>query len=303
LGSGAGFAPIGGGCESHRDCVLAGAKREWLIEIVWRERCRPDSESTSDFHDPLAAAERTIVVGRDDSDTALAREAHRRDFLVREIKNHAQVIEWEGDPTGADRFVKNGLAAIRWYVLESEVRCRVQDRQPIAQELFARGTEALKCAAAVLEEISENHELSSYLAGLYMNGPRPSSSRDLKRWTRQREAYEKISPANAARSIMHLEPVLALAAEQLKRKPGDYQRNPTVNVFVEEMMLAWVSGTGQIPTCATRNSKSKNDSPFLAMLKRINSEIFEVEGVPPIRDIVGVAQAARREIKTRYPGL
>jgi hypothetical protein len=320
LSTSAGFTPIDGSCESHRKHVLAAAKREWLIEIIWRARSPLDSESTSDSDDTFAAIQRTIVVDQDGSEAALAREARRRDFLVREIKTYAQSVEWEGKPTGVDRFVKNGLAAIAWYVRESKVRERVRDRQPKAEKLFARGAKALKSAAAVLEKISGKPELSSYLTDLYMNRPKPSSICDqhgaadgeirpdddeehLRRWTAQREAYQEISPANTARSMMHLEPVLRLAAERLKWKPGDYQKKPAAKVFVEEMIMAWVSGTGKIPTCATPNPRSKNDSAFLAILKRINSEIFKVEGVPLIRDIVSAAQTARREIKARYPGL
>jgi hypothetical protein len=61
-----------------------------------------------------------------------------------------------------------------------------------------------------------------------------------------------------------------LATERVKFQPGDYQRKELVQNFVDELAFAWMCGTGRVPTYSKPSKRSKNPSPFAALLTAVN---------------------------------
>jgi hypothetical protein len=224
------------------------------------------------------------------------------------IGPYVRSVEWEGKPTGLDRFLDRATTAIAYYRHKCEVRPQF-DRSK-AREQFEKAAEALHAAASRLNEISAWNELALYVREVYLSDrsdlkPRTSPARS-KKWDKTAEHYDRtVAPSAIVNLLAPLEAALSLAKERVTLQPGDYQRNDAAKQFAEDMAVAWISGTGEIPACATRSKRSRNPSPFAAMLAKINEGIFKDTPAwsGAKESFFGYAQMAKEEMNSRYPEL
>jgi hypothetical protein len=224
------------------------------------------------------------------------------------IRPHIRNVEWQGKPTGLDRFLQSATKTIAYYIQKCEDRPHFD--RPKARELLEKAAQALQTAASNLNDISAWNELALYLRDVYLSDrkdlePRTSRARS-KKWDKACAFYEKnVAPSALSSSLSSLEAVVSLAAERVTLQPGDHQRNEAAEQFAEDMIFAWICGTGEIPACATLNGRSKNASAFAAMLTKINDDIFKgtaawSDGKHPF---FSYAQTAKKKVSDLYPEL
>jgi hypothetical protein len=211
------------------------------------------------------------------------RAAQLRGILTTGIHGHLQSVEWDGKPTGLDRFLGNAMAAIENYVYH----CRMQpafDRRK-AQKMLKGAARAVAATMHKLNSIYNWPELSQYLQEVYLaavklkpvnrtagtpknTSPTEAISRGLKEQDSRLASFP--TPRAVAADLMKQQAVLAFAAKRVKLESGDYQRNDAAQTLTNELAYAWMCGTGEYPTYSRLNKQSKNLSPFGQLLKNIN---------------------------------
>jgi hypothetical protein len=170
----------------------------------------------------------------------------------------------------------------------------------------------LKAAVVSLNEIRFQPELATHLKRVWLGKVENyvsewgelSEADLLEKRNEAGDRYDrKVAPSAIVHSLGLLEPVLHLAAKRVQWRLGDSQRNEAAKLFVAEMMTAWISATGEIPTCATFvKGRSKNESPFLATMIELNS-IFRDSSIRLVTNLAEYAQEARRQCEEDHPEL
>jgi hypothetical protein len=229
---------------------------------------------------------------------------------------------FRGKPTGLDRFLSNANRALAVYIDQHDPR-RSFDRAK-AGDLLRKAIEATSSARETLESIAAWQELTAYTQRIFVHAgeirrDRPLEADDevqaelrpiapgldrsvnpLEKLLRSRDLardeFCKFSPQTLATRLRQLEPVLTLAAEHVKFQPGDYQRKELVQNFVDELALAWMCGTGRVPTYSKPSKRSRNPSPFAALLTAVN-RILPVQSRNNFRDY---AQRSVKQMKKEF---
>ncbi len=246
-----------------------------------------------------------------------------RDILSTAMKDHVREARFQGEPTSLKQFIANATRAIATYESRS-LRRRLYDRGS-AIKAVTEVRRAIWTLQQALKCVVEWKQLERYLEILFVatvkQNTRPDEVRAaskrpevmLKRHVRAllrqtkladqyREQYRSTSPRGMLNQLTILEPRLTLALEKLEFQPGDFQRDEIVREFVDAMVAAWMSATGEVPTI----SKSKRPLPFQQLLATINREILrcEIRHKTDFRSAaVLAADKARRRMKGKTPAL
>jgi hypothetical protein len=176
-----------------------------------------------------------------------------RNVLTEHIQSHVRVVEWSGEPTGLERFLREAVKAIEIYVNQRKVE-RAFDREK-AKILLTQAVEAVRVAQLRLQAIAGWTELSSFLESIFAL-QKSATSKEISlreffkaaRTQRKRRVLRTLEPKFLANLLIQLEPLLGLAAERVTFQPGDYQRDETAREFMDAMAFAWICGTGRLPT-------------------------------------------------------
>jgi hypothetical protein len=192
---------------------------------------------------------------------------------------------FRGKPTSLDRFLRNANRALAVYIDQHDPR-RSFDRAK-AGDLLRKAIEATSSARETLESIAAWQELAAYTQRIFVHAGEARRDRPLEPLEADdevqaevekllrmrdfaRDEFCKFSPQTLAARLRQLESVLTLAAERAKFQPGDYQRKELVQNFVNELAVAWMCGTGRVPTYSKPSKRSRNPSRFAALLTAVN---------------------------------
>jgi hypothetical protein len=245
------------------------------------------------------------------------REQRLRKVLTEFIGSHSRSVVWRGKPTSTDRFVENALRAIATF--EHRRSAQPNFDRKAARELFKRTGARILDTCQDLEEISTNRERSQFLKRLYaaadrqdnaaFEAPERAPSKALKRLEakalKQSEArsqsYLEISPDALALQLMKLHALVAVAAEKVELGAGDFQRDEIAQELCIELAIAWVSGTGKIPTVSKPSKTYRPNSPFLSLLALVNENIDQK--FRHQTEFRNYATKARDEMRRQFPEL
>jgi len=237
-------------------------------------------------------------------------------ILSRCVQPYVRVVEWNGKPTGLDRFLHNALRTIATYVSQRG-RGPMFDRIK-AKAVLLKADKTVLAAITALTEISMWRELSHYLEQLYLGAQpheRPKSetparhkptasavNRAIGQADQQLATYLAFSPWTVVGRLSNLEPVLTLAVERIGFQPGDFQRDDIAQEFIDEMVVAWISATGGLPTYSKASPRSRSPSPFAALLMTVNAGILRKDLRSP-NDFREYAAKSIKQMKERFPEL
>jgi hypothetical protein len=251
------------------------------------------------------------------------RESHIRELLADFIRVHVRSIEWEGELTGTDRFIKNAMLAIARFEYRRGIEPNFD--RGAAKEALKRTVERVKDTRQALEQIARNRELSKFLEDIFVTDIRGSHAQEAKRGRsiagevlsdekirqtlaalrRSRgvlEAYRKIAPQALADHLMSLEPILAIAVERVEFQSGDFQRDDIAQDLSDDLALAWISGTGKLPTFSKPNPRSRNKSSFAELLSLVNNSIIEPQ-FKHETDFRNYGVNSRNKMRKKFTGL
>jgi hypothetical protein len=238
------------------------------------------------------------------------REAHIRKLLADFIGVHVRSIEWDGELTGMDRFIENAMLAIA-----SFEHCRgieVNFDRGIAKEALNLALERVLDTRRALEQIARNRELSKFLEDIFVTDIRGNDAQETKRgrsitsaFRRSRgvlEAYRTIAPQALAHHLMSLEPILTIAVERVEYQWGDFQRDTIAQDLCDDLALAWISGTGRLPTFSKPNPRLRNKSGFAELLSLVNNSIVEPQ-FKHKADFGNYGVNSRNKMRKKFPAL
>jgi hypothetical protein len=275
--------------------------------------------SRADHLDRLPQFEPDRIFRLDEHDSVLpfpeSRASRIRDVLTSAMKDHVRKAQFLGEPTSLKRFLANAMLAIARYESRS-LRRRLYDRRR-ASGLVKKAIVALGALQQTLEDTVEWKQLDRYLEMLFVaackqnerqrgerEGRRPVAGLSVravvqrrKQADRYRAQFHARSPRKLLELVRFLEPLLFLSLQKLEFQAGDFQRNEIVRKFADEMVFAWRSATGAIPTI----SKSKRPSAFQRLLATINREILKPE-TRHRTDFRSPAVVAAERARKRYMG-
>jgi hypothetical protein len=211
------------------------------------------------------------------------REAQIRKLLADFIRVHVRSIEWDGELTGMDRFIENAVLAIASFEYRRGIEVNFDRR--IAKEALKLAVGRVLDTRRALEQVARNRELSKFLEDIFVTDIRGNDAQETKRgrsrtsaFRRSRgvlEAYRKIAPQALADHLMSLEPILTIAVERVEYQSGDFQRDKIAQDLCDDLALAWISGTGRLPTFSKPNPRLRNKSGFAELLSLVNNSIIE----------------------------
>jgi hypothetical protein len=213
------------------------------------------------------------------------RESQLIRILSECVAPYVRLTEWNGKPTNLDRYIEAARLAVAIYVYQRKKQSQY-DRAK-AKELLIKTHNDIFRAWKSLIALSQRRELMDYLENVYLattNSSEPSEKRSagalkrgLRKYKIRLESFSKIAPHVAAVNLGRLEPIIMLAAERVGYQAGDYQRDSIAQKFTDEMAFAWPTGTGKLPTYSKPSRRSRNQSPFAALLTAINKQFFDPE--------------------------
>ena len=204
------------------------------------------------------------------------------------IAPNVRIVRFLGSDTSQRRFLKIARYAIAVYIGQRDIE--PQFDRGCARELLSATSDAIEIARAKLGEIARWRELSNYLRLLHREAVRkerqdPASeviesslTRTLKQQIQEVDdidrIYSEFAPHQIRLLLMRLE-AASSAAEQVTFKWGDAQRDQIAQWFTDELAFAWMSATGQYPTCSRPNPRLKKPSPFARLLATVNTELLD----------------------------
>lgn len=259
----------------------------------------PDYALGEEYYDP----ERNVLRLQ-----SFERDTEVRNVLAASIRQRIIPSAELGNSPAMDVFVDAAIRSIATY--ESRRR-----REPIFNRVTAKATldkaaESMLDTRQALLEVAASHELTSFLREIFVGSHRreisePHTRSEMNAFFREGEqlldSFEMLSPERLADQLLRLEAVLAMASEKMKLQP-DSRKNEIAQEFCDGMAHAWFQGTGEIPTFAKSNPKSRSASPFAQLLKVVNKQVL-VEAVRDPFDFETYGVKAVARIKGAYPEL
>jgi hypothetical protein len=231
-------------------------------------------------------------------------------LLSKQVRQHVRTVNWLDKPTGLERFLREAVHAIAVYLHQCDVKGAFDRKK--AKVYLSDAADAVCAAQEKLQAIAGWPELSSFLERLFAEvGKRSKESstnsvlHQIKLFQNRREEREILGgvlPKRLASVLSQLEPLLTLAAERVEFLPGDFQRDDAAQEFVDKMALAWISGTGYLPTYSRPTARLRKPSPFAKLLRAVNQKVFN----PKIRspnDFREYALRSVKRMKERFPEL
>ena len=244
------------------------------------------------------------------------REIEIRKVLADCIRPSLRSVTFLDEPTSLDRFLDNAIRALAVYIQQCDSRPSF-DRAK-AGDALRNAIEAVCTARERLQSIAKWRELADFVETVFVRAGKTEQAtradktrqqqilsertlaRELRLHDEPQEIFQKFSPQTLAVKLLQLEPVLMLAAERIKLQPGDHQRNEHIQRFVDEIAFAWICGTGQFPTYSKQSRRSRNPSPFAALLIAMNKTILP-EHMRSRNDFRDYAQNSVKRMKQRFP--
>jgi hypothetical protein len=195
-------------------------------------------------------------------------------------------IVFDGKPVSSDRYCEYAKHAVA--VFEHRKKAANQSNRRLAKAELESAVAAVLEAERKLERLASWRELSDYLKSIYVGrAPKPQfETEDTLESVKIRHEhaaallneFHNFSPETLSSRLAQLEPLLRLSIEKVGFGPGgEALRDDISQEFCNELSYAWVLGTGQIPTYAKPNPKSRKLSFFAGLLKSINDEILPIE--------------------------
>jgi hypothetical protein len=237
------------------------------------------------------------------------REAHIRKLLADFIGIHIRSVEWDGELTGMDRFIKNAILAIARFEHRRGIEGNFD--RGIAKDALKQTVGMVLDTRRALEQIARNRELSKFLENIFVTDirgndtetkPGRSITSAFRRSRGVLEAYKKIAPQALADHLMSLEPILTIAVERVEFQAGDFQRDSIAQDLSDDLALAWISGTGKLPTFSRPHPRLRHKSSFAELLSLVNNSIIE----PQFRhktDFRNHGVNSRNRMRKKFPGL
>jgi hypothetical protein len=237
------------------------------------------------------------------------RENQIRAILSKCIEPHLQAVPFREKPTGLDRFLHNAVRALAIYIHQHKSLPSF-DRER-ARKAINNALNALRPAQQELQAIAAWPELVAYLQRIYLGADKhdqfPGANKRQylaaeRLHKAEFEAFQKISPTTVVGQLSPLESLLMVAEERVKFRPGDPQRKDHVQEFVDCIGLAWICGTGRLPTYSKVSGRSRGPSPFAALMIAINTQILpkHMQSQNYFRDY---AQKSVKRLKQEFPEL
>jgi hypothetical protein len=211
------------------------------------------------------------------------RQIQTKRLLENFIRDHIRSVEWDGKLTGTDRFIENAILAIARF--EHRRGAQPNFDRMAAKKTLKRTIGKILHTRHALQRIANDRELSKFIEGIFVTDIRASHVQEnkstqsigaaLHRSGKVLEAYRLLEPRAMANHLMSLEPLLSMALERVELQSGDFQRDDVAQDFCDDLALAWISGTGRLPTFSKSNPRSRNGSPFAQLLSLVNVSIIE----------------------------
>jgi hypothetical protein len=235
-----------------------------------------------------------------------------KNLLTEHIQLHVRVVDWSGEPTGLERFLREAVNAIAIYINHRGVEPAFDRNR--AKILLTRANEAVCVAQAQLQAIAAWPELATFLERLFVGTGKETSSTSRHMRKQVSESSSKASnqmkrktlgildPKSLAILLLQVEPLLTLAAERVEFQLGDFQRDDAAREFVDAMAFAWICGTARLPTYSSPSTRSRKPSPFAELIAAVNERIFS-SGIRSPNNFREYGQGSVKRMKDEHPEL